>query len=410
MYPSAQHSSGCRRKVSWICKAALALSTWLALRTDFVNHGVTLAPSRPQNWNLTRDEAYLAHTITATLKHDRELHDVTKEARSFKNHGEESTLVSEAVDEANTTLSRCRVRSARVAICFYGLNRSLRHTIAAIQARVFQPLYDACVEVDTFFHTWTLKTLQDSHNGERDLTLGGPWEMARAFRDTLCRYAVGDQDLFDVRSNLSAWRQLDHRYKGPNFRNMARQLESLRQVTQLWKLEADVRSDGTDYYRAVLYIRPDLLILDKIDVNQLLKLQPGTFLTPYWHQFSGLNDRLVAGTQSVARAFGERSKFLWHYAQHKFIRSESYLKWIMLEKYKFEMDILEMRAQRVRTTGQIANNDICLQWCSIAYRKQCRGDCRRIAPEGAVQPLPEWALKQQARDLAAGKLSLARTS
>lgn len=404
----AKNSSGCLRLVSWICIAALSLSTWLALRTDLLDHGVLHAPSLGRNWNLKRNETYLANTPQATLKHERELHDMTKEASSSTSHRRESNLVDEAMDEPNTTLPHCRTPTARVAICLYGLNRSLRHTIAAFQARIFKPLYEACVEVDTFFHTWTLKTLRDSHNGERDIVLGGPWEMVRAFRESLCRYAVGDQDLFDVRSNLSAWRQLDNRYKGPNFRNMARQLESLHQVTQLWKLEADLRTDGREYYRAVLYIRPDLLVLDKIDVNQLLKLRPGTFLSPYWHQFSGLNDRLAAGTQTVARAFGERSKFLWHYAQHRFIRSESYLKWVMLEKYQFEMDVLEMRAQRIRTTGQIANNDICLQWCSVANRKQCRGDCRRIAPDGAVQPLPEWALRQQARDLAAGKLSVAR--
>lgn len=48
--------------------------------------------------------------------------------------------------------------------------------------------------------------------------------------------SVTDQDDFDASSaNRSFYEALDKRYAGPNFRNLLRQLESLRRVGALWR-------------------------------------------------------------------------------------------------------------------------------------------------------------------------------
>lgn len=290
----------------------------------------------------------------------------------------------------------------RVAVCFYGLNRSLRYTMASLRSHILNKLTSRrCVEVETFFHSWTLRE-EESVRGEAvGAILGEPSELARELGASLKRYRVDDQAAFDAHFNFSRWAEIDPRYAGSNFMNLARQLQSLRLVTRLWTTRDDIP------YRAVLYVRPDLLVLDDIDVDQLLGLGPNEFLTPYWHQFSGLNDRVAAGSPRVAKAFGERSLHLEDYARHKFVRSESYLKWIVTEKHRFNVTLMETRAQRMRSNGKVADNDVCLRWCSLSLRKQCRGDCRRVAPESEMKPLPEWARKQQARDHKAGRLAAA---
>lgn len=285
------------------------------------------------------------------------------------------------------------VRRARVAVCFYGLNRSLRHTIESLRSHIFGPLDAACVQADVFFHTWTVRD-------EAGVPLGGAQELLELLGDRVVRWSDDDQDAFDQSVNFSAWRQVDDRYKGPNFKNIRRQLESLARVTALWKGHAD--------YAAVLCIRPDLLVLDDIDVEQLIHLEPNQLLTPYWHRYSGLNDRLGAGRVEVAAAFGTRARLMWDYAQSNFIRAESFLSWAMLRHHGFGTAVMTMRAQRTRVTGKVADNDICLRWCAPRVKK-CKGDCRTIIPDGQyVPPRPDWAVKQQQRDLESGRLDAPR--
>ncbi len=67
------------------------------------------------------------------------------------------------------------------------------------------------------------------------------------------------------------------------------------QVTCLWEAEARdetamAKLASDTYYRAILYLRPDLRYYDNLVVVQILQLTERQFLTPrsYAH---GLNDR-----------------------------------------------------------------------------------------------------------------------
>lgn len=307
--------------------------------------------------------------------------------------------------------SRCSraTRSAvgsRVAVCFYGLNRSLRHTIESVRALLYAPLREACVEVDTFFHTWSVEQLEDASAvmAVRKVTrLGGAAEELALLRGlSLARHAISDQDAFDrsIAANLTDYANVDSRYVGVNFRNMLRQLESLRIVTELWGAEASARRASADdeFYTSVLYLRPDLRLLDRFDVPQLLGLSRSELLTPYWHQWSGINDRIAGGAPGVARAFGTRIELLSAYARVTFVRSESFVKWVMLTSHRVKLVLLATRAVRVRASGAVADNDFCLSWCSLELKKVCRGDCRRLVPLDEAPPLAEWAQLQQQRN------------
>lgn len=148
----------------------------------------------------------------------------------------------------------------------------------------------------------------------------------------------------------------------------------------------------------MLYVRPDLKFIDAVNVTQVLSLGENDFLTPYWHQWSGLNDRIAAGRPRAAAAFADRIDYAMAYARGTFLRSESFLKWVMCDTHRFDLAFLEAKAQRVRANGDVADNDRCLQYCSLALKRTCRADCRKLVPEGEAPPLPEWARKQQARD------------
>lgn len=180
-------------------------------------------------------------------------------------------------------------------MCLYGLNRSLRHTLESLRRRLYGPLLADCYSVDTFFHTWA--------GG------GAPEELRLLPRVRDAR--VDDQDAFDAtEANFSAFEPLDHRFRGANFRNLLRQLASLQRVARLWRRHA---AD----YDVVVYVRPDLLLLDDLNTSQLAALGPHDLLTPYWHRYTGLNDRLAAARPRAADVFGQRRDDLWDYATHR---------------------------------------------------------------------------------------------
>ena len=288
--------------------------------------------------------------------------------------------------------------TVRVALCFYGLNRALRHTHESIRRHLVAPLRAACARVDVFYHTWSLETLEDTGKagGEREaVRIGGAAEMRALLGDLVAKAAVTDQAAFDAASNASYYKSLDRRYGGPNFVNLMRQLESLRRVTALWR---SMGAHAETHYAAVIYARPDLLFLDDLNATQALTLRENDFLTPYWHQWSGLNDRVAIGRPRAAAAFGNRIELAAGYALETFLRSESFLKWAVCDHHGFDLAFLEARAQRVRASGDVADNDACLKYCSLSLRRTCRADCRKLAPPGEAPPLAAWAKKQQARD------------
>ncbi|KAH8046052.1 hypothetical protein JL722_13889 [Aureococcus anophagefferens] len=191
--------------------------------------------------------------------------------------------------------------------------------------------------------------------------------------DLVAKSAVTDQAAFDAASNASYYKTLDRRYGGPNFVNLMRQLESLRRVTALWR---SMGAHAETHYAAVIYARPDLLFLD---------------------DWSGLNDRVAIGRPRAAAAFGNRIELAAGYALETFLRSESFLKWAVRPPRLRPRLPRGARPARPRS-GDVADNDACLKYCSLSLRRTCRADCRKLAPPGEAPPLAAWAKKQQARD------------
>ena len=54
----------------------------------------------------------------------------------------------------------------RVAVCFFGLTRSLRWTLPSVQDRLLDVLRRGGMSVDTFVHTYALEEVRTSHQIE----------------------------------------------------------------------------------------------------------------------------------------------------------------------------------------------------------------------------------------------------
>lgn len=249
-----------------------------------------------------------------------------------------------------TQLAPAAASRRLVAICLFGLNRSLRFTIASIRQFVLSPLRAACFTPEIYAHTYTLNaTLRSRRSSEAaGLPIGGAEEI-RALLDVR-ELEVTDQDGF-----LRSWNAADIRfhkgslYKGDTTRNLLCQLNSLARVTQLWLPRSDL-------LHAVVYLRPDLRALQPIDVVALAGVRHNEIYLPYWACWRGLNDRFAFGRPAAAATYGQRIRAVERYTQKQPLHSEQLLRFALADA-GVSHAFTSGQSVRVRATGIVEGKD-----------------------------------------------------
>ena len=277
----------------------------------------------------------------------------------------------------------------RVALCFFGVNRSLNRTIASIRARILKPLRERCAQVDVYFHTYSIERLTNAWSAEDDARLGGAEEMIAQLSPIA--WSVSSQREFDRTVNLASYTRkglygvvdtngkFKEIYTPQVVLNLLRQLNSLRQVTRLWsgRIGADDRKAAlATAYDVVGYLRPDLLYLDDLDVDRLFALHERAVLTPSWQTWHGMNDRFAFAPPLMAARFGNRLGLVQRFVADRPMHSETFARFAMVGVHNASLELTHMRGLRVRANGEIAENDRCLEMECGPGKKRCANGCQ----------------------------------
>jgi hypothetical protein len=236
-----------------------------------------------------------------------------------------------------------------VAVCFFGLTRSLRHTLPSIRRNIFAPLAQAGFSYDVFLHTYNLTQLTNRRAREFDCELDPEeWRLLEPLR-----YIIDNQKEFDAAHHETAQRLKLYgdawRDDYVSFHNLLRQLNSLKRVTELWQGGA---------YDVILYLRPDLDYHDSLDVALIQSLgqrrDEGIIVTAEWQQWRGLNDRFAYCTPSAAQRYGNRMDECEGFctadgAEGQKLHSERLLAYAMRN---VQLEFTSSRATRVRANGR----------------------------------------------------------
>lgn len=236
----------------------------------------------------------------------------------------------------------------KIALCFFGITRSLRFTLPSIETNVLQPLARAAADTGTqvriFSHFYDQARIDNARTGEngetvRDehLLLNSDWLRLEAPGAALDRWdftalsGFGDRWADDFAS----------------LRNLIHQLHSLRQVS-LAALDEGAQ--------VVVFARPDLRYHDSLDpaIRRALR-HPDRALVqlPDWQSWAGRNDRfaVVSGTRAI-RAYGCRIEEALTFCQElrRPMHSEELLLYA-LDKADIPVRTFPLRASRVRLDG-----------------------------------------------------------
>ena len=253
-------------------------------------------------------------------------------------------------------------RAYQLNICFYGLNRSLSFTLPSINKHLFDTLksndikysvFGAFAKIDKFSNTRSNEfDEQPEPNAEQLIDFDSftyidqestdqslPWEQVFQFGD-----------LYNQINSYS-----DLHLKNSTTKNIFRSLYLLKSSFGLIPSELS--------HRPTIFLRPDLEILDKLDIPlylTLLKKKPlprtfgntdGVALFPSWHSWDGLNDRFaICSPGNASYTYANRFDYLLPYIQmsrHP-IHPESFLFDIMHSSRVDSLPVINTLMARVR--------------------------------------------------------------
>ena len=231
----------------------------------------------------------------------------------------------------------------KFAVCFFGLTRSLKYTLPDIEKNIFQVLKDNNINYDIYLHTYNLKELNLKRSGENNNLDTDEWKLLKPNY-----YQIDNQEDFDKSYDYEFIKKYGDYWKTDfqNTFNLIRQFNSLNQLKKLIKKKYD-------YY---LILRPDLLYIDKLDINLINKYldNKNIIITPGWEKWRGLNDRFCFCSEDVMKIYTSRLDNVRKYLRDtkKSLHSETYLKYI-IEKNNIKNINTNMRAKRIRSNGVI---------------------------------------------------------
>eukprot|EP01062_Namystynia_karyoxenos_P026677 TRINITY_DN2065_c0_g1_i1.p1 TRINITY_DN2065_c0_g1~~TRINITY_DN2065_c0_g1_i1.p1 ORF type:complete len:748 (+),score=105.84 TRINITY_DN2065_c0_g1_i1:69-2246(+) len=232
----------------------------------------------------------------------------------------------------------------RFALCHFGLTRSVRHTLGALRANIYGSLAFQKIPFSVFFHTYDVTVAEPSRPGDPKDVIDwredvrnmfdfemfksrySPEDQPRATLQVDSQYAFDSAHDFGLSFELAqagaAGKQGIGGRVTPVFRNLMRQLFSVKRVNALWQHHQSMANES---FRAVIYVRQDLIWLTPLPPGVISHFSHWSgadrIYLPFWLTWAcatgsdrlrlcRLNDRIALGTPGAMARYGNRMDFV----------------------------------------------------------------------------------------------------
>ena len=240
----------------------------------------------------------------------------------------------------------------KIAICFWGLTRSLKFTIESIQNKLFLPLEKNNIQFDKFIHTFYFEGLYNNkHGSEKNIELD------------FDEYKLLEPDYFLKENQDEVIKNIDFsKYEFNNtvynnrttFRNAILAQYSMKKVTELVE-------NTKIKYDYLLFIRPDSKIIDKFNSRWFLFTKNDRVLSPSFGRSKGLNNRMFIGNYNQGIIFGKSIDYIEEYTKERVYIAEQFIMWVVKRKMfpnqKRLIKFINFRFLRIRANGEVAKLD-----------------------------------------------------
>lgn len=239
----------------------------------------------------------------------------------------------------------------RIAICFFGITRSLKYTINHINKHIFNVFKQNNIEYDTYVHTYYLERYFNRRAGERlNKVDNNEYKMLKP--DYL---QIDNQN--DILKKLDVKQYRTHRDPWTSGYNCVDNF-ILAQYSKL-QLVKMIKKGGKQY-DYILYMRPDCDYLHPFILSYFDNVDDNTICIPNFHNIGPhkFNDRFCITNMNTYKLYGNVFHELLDISRIKPLHSETVLGELMVEKYNLNIKRVLFNFIRVRCNGQVPRLDI----------------------------------------------------
>jgi hypothetical protein len=235
-------------------------------------------------------------------------------------------------------------------ICFFGvMSRSLQHTAESIKKNILKPLEDNNINYDIYAHNMIVDNFTSERAGENNIKLTNNFHNLLPFN----KIKETNQEEFDKTFDYGKYSKYGFTLGKENtFKNAIRQLYSLKMVNNL----SNSQNKNYDLY---IYVRPDLLYINEIDIQQIKdNISKDVLFTPHWYKSGGINDRIYFGKKKIIDIVANRLDYVEEFIEKekKSYHPETHMKF-MVDKFHIKTIDIDLKGKRVRSTGKIKDED-----------------------------------------------------
>lgn len=242
----------------------------------------------------------------------------------------------------------------KVAIGFFGITRSLKYTVESIKQNIFHVLKSNNIDYDVYIHSYRLTTYKNKRTGE---CIEDPSEIDNEEYKLLNpQYFTQDnQDEIAIKLNLLSYRTHEDPWNTQynSVDNYILGSYSKHIVTQM----IDNNIQEYDY---ILFVRPDCLYLDKLNVGYFDLINDTTIVIPDNEGFGvyNLNDRFAITNSKNFKIYGDIFLSLLNISKKKPLHSETILGDILIGQNKLNIRKVKFNFSRIRCNGTIQDKHI----------------------------------------------------
>lgn len=240
----------------------------------------------------------------------------------------------------------------KIALLFWGLNKSIHHTIKSIQENLFEIFRKNDYETKIFMHTYeTCNLYSNKRSREKDCVIH------------LQDYKVLAPDYFEFdnleytkkKLKLQKYRSKGNPWSDKNFQSLDNFI--LANYSKMRVTDIFLNSPLPHEYSYIIYLRPDLLFLNEFPIDKLEKCVENVVLIPNFHLYGKykMNDRLAVCNQSNFKIYGFTFKKLYKHSKKMLLHSETYLGYIF-KRNKILVEYIDFFFNRVRGDARVAED------------------------------------------------------
>lgn len=238
----------------------------------------------------------------------------------------------------------------KIALAFFGLTRSLSHTIPSIRKNILNILIKNGIEYDIFLHTYQLKQYQNQRTNENVSIVNN-----EEYKLLSPKYVQMDDQvnikekikMAQFRTHPDPW---DTNYQSVDNFILAQYSKTC--VTNLIK-------GSKNNYDYIIYLRPDVEYITPFDMSYLKKVTDHSICIPDFHRYGpqSFNDRFCIANSKTYVQYGDTFPYMLEISKKEPLHSETVLG-NMLVKQGITFVYIPFHFIRVRFNGVKEDRDV----------------------------------------------------